>query len=107
MNIGVVGVGRKRPGFDQEWNALMRQRCLGALQALGFTAVGADAPVVDDQTIGAVLERIRHAKCDALLVLQPSLGNGQLALALSQQWSLPIILWATPERQETQTVSSC
>jgi L-fucose isomerase-like protein len=107
MNLGVVIVGRKRPGFDQEWNALMRQRCLAAIQSLGLTPIGADTPVVDDQTIRATLDQIRRANCDALLVLQPSLGHGQLALSLSQQWDLPLILWATPERPEVEIVSSC
>jgi len=106
-NIGVLVIGRKRPGFDQEWNAKMRQQCQTAMQSLGFKCIGADSPVVDNQTISEALSRIRAANCSALVVLQPSLGAGQLALAVAQQWDLPLVLWATPERHDVETVSSC
>src|SRR5262245_9069914 len=96
--LGVLVLGRKRPGFDQEWNQTICHRAGQALTALGFDCVGADAPVVDDVTIRATISRIRQAGCDALVVLQPSLGHGQLSLAVMQQWELPVVLWATPER---------
>lgn len=35
------------------------------------------------------------------------MGNGQLALSLSQAWTGPIVLWATPERSGDGKVSSC
>jgi L-fucose isomerase-like protein len=75
--------------------------------SLGFECVGADVPVVDDATISTAIARIRQANCDALVVLQPSLGNGQLSLAVMQQWGMPVVLWATPERQESEKASSC
>jgi len=105
--LGVLIIGRKRPGFDQQWNEIIRKRSLEALQSLDLPTVGADTPVVDDQTTIAKLQQIRQAGADALLVLQPSLGNGQLCLTVSQQWDGPIILWATPERPEGPKVSSC
>jgi L-fucose isomerase-like protein len=40
-------------------------------------------------------------------MLQPSMGNGQLALSLSQAWPEAIVLWATPERPGDGKVSSC
>jgi L-fucose isomerase-like protein len=106
-SLGVLIIGRKRLGFDQEWNQTMCGRAREALAVLGFDCVGADAPVVDDATIGVAISRIREAGCDALVVLQPSLGNGQLSLAVMQQWGLPVVLWATPERQENEKASSC
>jgi L-fucose isomerase-like protein len=105
--LGVLVIGRKRPGFDQEWNQTIRDRCGKMLAAAGFEAVGADAPVVDDATIATTIARIRAAGCDALIVLQPSLGHGQLSLAVMQQWGLPVVLWATPERHDSEKVSSC
>lgn len=106
-NLGILVIGRKRPGFDQEWNQSMRGAAGEALTKLGFTCVGGDAPVVDDATIAQAIARIQQARCDALVVLQPSLGHGQLALALMQQWGKPVVLWATPERQESRKASSC
>lgn len=105
--IGMLIIGRKRPGFDQEWNQIMCRRAAEALAALGLTAVGAEAPVVDEQTTRAALDRIRASGCEALLVLQPSLGNGQLSLTVAQHWNAPVVLWATPERPDSAKVSSC
>lgn len=105
--LGLLTIGRKRPGFDQEWNQIMRAQADEALAACGFVVTRPDEPVIDDQTTRAAIDRIRAAGCEALLVLQPSLGNGQLALTVSQEWDGPLMLWATPERQESQIVSSC
>lgn len=107
IKLGVLVIGRKRPGWDQEWSAVMRTKSIATLAALGYDAVGADSPVVDDVTIEAVMDRIRNAGCRALVVLQPSLGNGQLALTVAQQWRDPVVLWATPERQDAASASSC
>src|SRR3954451_11347156 len=95
-NLGVLIIGRKRPGFDQDWNQEMRRRTATAIDSLGFASVGHDLNVVDDQTILAALNTIRAAGCDALVVLQPSLGNGQLSMTVEQNWAGPLVLWATP-----------
>jgi len=44
--VGVLVIGRKRPGFDQEWNAIIRRKAAAALTSLGFTCVGAAVPVI-------------------------------------------------------------
>jgi L-fucose isomerase-like protein len=106
-DIGVLIFGRKRPGFDQEWNKVIRERVLLTLKGLGFTCIGADRLVLDDETIHAAMDEIEKAKCHALIVIQPSLTDGQFALTISQRWSDPVILWATPERPGDGKVSSC
>lgn len=105
--VGVLILGRKRPGFDQEWNQIVCRRALDALKSLGYATAGADEPVVDDASIGAALKRIEQAGCEALVMLQPSMGHGQLALTVAQQWADPVVLWATPERPGDGKVSSC
>lgn len=105
--LGVLILGRKRPGFDQEWNQIVSRRSLAALERLGHVITGADAPVVDDATIGVALDAIERAGCDALVMLQPSMGHGQLALTVAQRWTGPVVLWATPERPGDGKVSSC
>ena len=105
--VGVLILGRKRPGFDQEWNRIVCERSIAAMESLGFACVGQDAPVIDDATLRVTLERIRAADCEVLVMLQPSMGNGQLALSLTQAWAGPIVLWATPERGGDGRVSSC
>src|SRR5262249_3496230 len=44
---------------------------------------------------------------DAVVVLQTTMGDGRLAPALTQLWPDPILLWATPENQEGDMISSC
>lgn len=105
--LGVLILGRKRPGFDQEWNRIICDRSLAALRDLGFNCIGAEAPVVDDATIRAALDRVRQSGCEALVMLQPSMGHGQMALTVSQNWPDPVVLWATPERPGDGKVSSC
>ncbi len=106
-NIGVLIFGRKRPGFDQEWNKIIRERSLATLHELGFTCVGADSLVLDDETIHVAMDQIEKAKCNALIVIQPSISDGQFALTIGQRWRDPVILWATPERPGDGKVSSC
>lgn len=106
-NVGVLIFGRKRPGFDQEWNSIIRERVISTLSALGFTCFGAGQPVLDDESIHAAIDAIERAKCEALIVIQPSLTDGQFALTISQRWMGPVILWATPERPGDGKVSSC
>ena len=105
--VGVVSIGRKRPGFDQQWNEIIRRGALAALVAMGYEPIGAEAPVIDDATIIAAIDIIRARGCRALVVLQPSLGHGQLAMTVLQRWDGPVVLWATPERSDVEKVSSC
>jgi len=106
-NVGVLILGRKRPGFDQEWNQIVCRNSLAILQEMGFACVGAERPVVDDETLHVSLQQVHSVKCEALIILQPSIGNGQLALTVAQHWQAPVVLWATPERPGDGKVSSC
>ena len=105
--VGVLIFGRKRPGFDQDWNAEIRDRSRKSLAQAGFICIGAEDVVLDDEAVNGALDRITKAGCLSLIVIQPSLTDGQFALTVSQRWSGPIILWATPERPGDGKVSSC
>src|ERR1700755_3201537 len=105
--LAVMTVGRKRPGFDQEWNRIQRAAAATAMKTLDFKIHDLSEPVVDDPTTIKCIKEALAADCDTLLILQPSLGNGYLALTIAQHWNGPIILWATPERPDGPIVSSC
>ena len=107
LPLGILTIGRKRPGFDQQWNQVMLDGAAAALRALGVKTAGGSAPVVDEETTRVALEKLRQAGCATLLVLQPSMGNGHLGLTVAQRWTGPVVLWATPERPEGEKVSSC
>jgi L-arabinose isomerase len=108
-NLGVLMFGRKRPGFDQEWSKAVREKCMATLTSLGYNVVGAvvDSPVTDDETIHASLDQIIAAKCEAIVIIQPSITDGQFAFTIAQRWEGPLVLWATPERPGDGPVSSC
>ena len=105
--IGVLVFVRKRPGFDQEWSAQIRNRCRVVLDEIGYKTVGADRVVMDDESVNEALDAIKQEGCCALVVIQPSIADGQYALTVSQRWPDPVILWATPERPGDGKVSSC
>lgn len=105
--VGLLTIGRKRPGFDQEWNQLMVQQARQALAGLGVELVSAAEAVPDDSRMIAAIEKMRQGGCETLVVLQPSLGSGQLAFTLMQHWAGPVVIWATPENTKSPIVSSC
>jgi L-fucose isomerase-like protein len=106
-HVGVLMFGRKRPGFDQEWSAAIRERCRTSLESLELICTGADDVVLDDETVNGALDLIERANCQSLIIIQPSIADGQFALTVSQRWPGPVILWATPERPGDGKVSSC
>jgi L-arabinose isomerase len=106
-NLGVLIFGRKRPGFDQDWSKVVREKSLATLKALGFNVVGAENNVLDDETVNAALDKIIAANCEAVVIIQPSISDGQFAFTIAQRWGGPLILWATSERPGDGPVSSC
>jgi len=106
-NAGVLIFSRKRPGFDQDWSREIRERTLTILGELGLNVIGADAPVNDDVTVQEAMDKIIAADCCALIVVQPSIADGQFAFSIAQRWPGPVILWTSPERPGDGKVSSC
>lgn len=104
--VGLLVVGRKRPGFDREWAARIETETLGTLNALGFGGLTA-ARAVDDTSLAGALAELRGAGVDTLVLGQPTIGDGRLASALAHVWSDPIVLWATPERPGADRVTAC
>jgi L-fucose isomerase-like protein len=105
--IGVLIFARKRPGFDQEWSKIVRAQALNLLTEQRYEVIGGDTTVVDDETVSAAVEKIVAAGCVAIVVLQPSIADGQFVFTILQRWSGPLILWTTPERPRDGKVSSC
>ncbi len=104
---GFLVIGRKRSGFDPEWGQAMETAAWEALQALSANTVRPETRAVDDATLREALEQLRQAQCDALVVLQPTMGDGRLAPILAQVWDAPLVVWATPERPDGNKVSAC
>jgi L-fucose isomerase-like protein len=105
--VGFLAIGRKRPGFDPEWGQKTAAAAWNACAGAPLNAVRPDEPVVDDATLRQAIAQLRQAGCPTLLVLQPTMGDGRLAPILAQLWDDPLVLWATPERPDTDRVSAC
>ncbi|MHC4405021.1 MAG: L-fucose/L-arabinose isomerase family protein [Planctomycetota bacterium] len=107
LRVGLVVIGRKRPGFDPDWGRAMEEEAWATLPRVGVEGFRPETRVVDDATLRRALAEARNAACEALIVLQPTMGDGRLALLLAQLWGDPPVFWATPERPDGGKVSSC
>ncbi|MCH5376075.1 MAG: sugar isomerase, partial [Planctomycetes bacterium] len=105
--VGLLTIGRKRPGFDIEWGRQIENQAWEAAGGWDLEPLRPAIRVVDDATLRAALAELRAADCDALVVMQPIMGDGRLAPLLAQLWDDPLVFWATPERQDGGKVSSC
>ena len=102
--IGLLFLGRKRPGFDPEWGAEIRRR-IRALLA-DWDAVIPEDSIPDDAGLRAAMERCRREGVGALVVTQPTISDGRLSAVLAQAWQEPFVLWATPEKPTGAMISS-
>ena len=105
--VGVVFLGRRRPGFDMEWGKVMEQCVRGWVQKTEFDIFEPSEKVVDDASLRRVMAQCEGAKVDAIVLLQTTMGDGRLASTMAQLWPHPLILWATPEKQDGDMISSC
>jgi len=105
--VGFLAIGRKRPGFDPEWGREIEGMAWDAVAELDLDPFRPPTRAVDDASLRQALYELRHAGCDALVVLQPTMGDGRLVPILAQVWNDPPVFWATPERQDSVKVSSC
>lgn len=107
LKLGVVFLGRKRPGFDQEWGRQIEHAVKTSIAALPHETVIRDGHITDDRSLRDATAEMRGNGVNVLAVLQPTMSDGRLAPVLSQLWGDPLVLWATPEKQEGSMVSSC
>ncbi len=106
-HAGLVFLGRKRRGFDEEWGAAMAGRVTTTVHARPWGVFLCPTKAVDDATLRRAVAECRTAGCDTLVVLQTTMSDGRLAPLLAQIWNGPLVLWATPEKPEGDLVSSC
>ncbi len=107
LTLGLVFLGRKRPGFDPEWGAAMADRVRAAVRKTAFGIFEPPGKVVDDPSLCAALTACEHAGVDAIVALQTTMADARLTQTFTQLWQHPILLWATPEKPEGDMISSC
>lgn len=102
--IGLLVMGRKRPGFDPDWGREMLAAVEGALETLPWEAVIPSRNINDAAGLHTALEDCGDVS--ALIVVQPTISDGRLAPLLSRLWSKPVIIWATPEKPVGKMISA-
>jgi L-fucose isomerase-like protein len=105
--VGVIFLGRKRPGFDMDWGAVIEEQVCQAVRRPGWEVFYPSAKVVDDASLRAALAEFHKAGVEALVLLQTTMSDGRMSPTLAQLWPDPPIFWATPENPNVDKVSSC
>jgi L-fucose isomerase-like protein len=105
--LGVIFLGRKRPGFDMEWGRQMEDRVRGGLRQSGFAVFEPSEKAIDDASLRRALAACEEGHADVIVLLQTTMGDGRLAPTLAQLWPYPPVLWATPENPDGDMISSC
>ncbi len=106
--VGVIYLGRRRPGFDLEWGRAMEERVRRWLrEEKSFTWFEPAEKAVDDASLRRALAGCEEQRVDAIVVVQATMGDGRLAPTVAQLWRDPVILWSTPENQAGDMISSC
>ncbi|MCG8481631.1 MAG: L-fucose/L-arabinose isomerase family protein [Spirochaetales bacterium] len=104
--IGLLIMGRKRPGFDPEWGAEIKGKIVAALNELPWEITTPSDNIADEAELRRSVESCRSAGVTTLIVVQPTISDGRLAPLLSRLWAKPLILWATPEKPTGAMISA-
>jgi L-arabinose isomerase len=107
IKIGIIFLGRRRPGFDMDWGRAMEERVRKQIGASDFDAFEPAEKAVDNSSLCRAMAACNDQKVEAIVLLQTTMGDGRLAPTLAQQWPDPIVLWATPEKADGDMISSC
>ncbi len=105
--IGLIFLGRKRPGFDMEWGRLMEDRVRAQVGQTDFDIFEPAEKAVDEASLRDTLAACEKEGVDALVLLQTTMADGRLAPTIAQLWPGLPVLWATPEKPEGDMISSC
>jgi len=107
IKLGLLFLGRKRPGFDPDWGALIERQVREVVATTEFEIVEPSERVIDDPSLRSALGGFEQSRVETLVALQTTMADARMAPTLSQLWSGPILLWATPENPQGDLVSSC
>jgi len=104
--LGLLVLGRKRPGFDPEWGAEVTKRIHEALDQLPWQVYVPSTNIADPPELERAVRSCRAEDVTVLLVVQPTISDGRLAPVLAGLWSDPVVLWATTEKPTGAMISA-
>jgi L-fucose isomerase-like protein len=104
--LGLLIMGRKRPGFDPEWGAEVKGKIKEAVASLALPVTTPSDNIADEEELQRSVEECRRAGVTTLVVVQPTISDVRLAPMLSRLWDKPLLLWATTEKQTGTMISA-
>ena len=107
VSVGVIFLGRKRPGFDMSWGGQMEKLVRASLDGADMAIFEPPQKAVDERSLRQAVAACQARNVEALVLLQTTMGDGRLAPTLAQLWPDPLVLWATPENPQGDMISSC
>ena len=107
VSVGLIFLGRKRPGFDMSWGAQMEKKVRASLTGTDMTIFEPPHKAVDDKSLQQAVAACKAREVEVLLLLQTTMADGRLAPTVAQFWPDPPVLWATPENPQGDMISSC
>ncbi|TVQ24461.1 MAG: sugar isomerase [Spirochaetaceae bacterium] len=105
-SVGLLIMGRKRPGFDPEWGAEVTSRIRNLLDEFPWTVHVPSGNIADDAELSRSVEMCRREGVTTLIVVQPTISDGRLAPLLSRLWRKPMVFWATTEKPTGSMISA-
>lgn len=104
----VLFMRRKRPGFDADWAKVIREKARRQLEEAAFDVFVPETLIVDDASLREALAECAEAGAEVYVVVQPTMSDPNLGVTISKHaGSVPVVFWATPEKQEGDMISSC
>ncbi|UCF97863.1 MAG: sugar isomerase [Spirochaetaceae bacterium] len=104
--LGVLFLGRTRPGFDPEWGKEVKRGIRSFLEDSDYPYFIPSENIPNDEELRRAIYSCRAEGVQTLIVTQPTVSDGRLAPILAQLWDQPFVLWATPEKQSGAMISS-
>jgi L-fucose isomerase-like protein len=104
--IGMIFLGRRRPGFDMEWGGQQEEKARSFLSKAGFPVIQPEK-AIDDISMRRAVAVCKENGAQVVVLFQGTMGDGRLAPTLAQLWPDPIVLWATTEKQDGDMISAC
>jgi hypothetical protein len=77
--IGLLIMGRKRPGFDPAWGTAIRTRITETLKGMPYPLTIPSENITDERELRIAVESCTTAGATLLVVVQPTISDGRMA----------------------------
>ena len=72
VSVGMIFLGRKRPGFDMSWGAQMEKKVRASLATADITIFEPPQKAVDDNSLRQAVAACQAREVEVLVLLQTS-----------------------------------